>query len=184
MPVQYSFSRSQVFTFASLSFLLLLLNIGLLIQNRQLSAAQATAESNITVGTQILPIRITDEDGERKEMLPSGAKALVLVYSNTCQFCEKNTPNWRTIVSAAKANKLQIVGIGLGRNANAYLDRHGLTALNSTISLNKVRGGEVPQFDVTPQTILLDSDGRVEQVWSGVLSSERVVEVMNTLSKL
>ena len=184
MPVQYSFSRSQVFTFASLSLLLLALNICLLIQNRQLKSAQSAGESNITVGTQILPIRITDEDGERKEMLASGEKALVLVYSNTCQFCEKNTASWRTIVSAAQANKLQVVGIGLGGNANAYLDRHGLNALNSTISLNKVRDGEVPQFDVTPQTILLDSDGKVEQVWSGLLSSERVLEVMNTLSKL
>ncbi len=155
----------------------------LLKQNRQLK--QLTENSNqsaVTVGTKILPLSGLDATGNKVEVDSNAErKTLLLVFSATCHFCEKNASNWKEILQNIKSDKISIVGVALGKDGEEFLKKHGLDGKFSTVSLLPDKSSPLPIFDVTPQTILLNSNGEAEKVWSGVLDKKNFNEVLDSV---
>jgi len=185
MSAKYEISRPQILAIIFFCFILIGLNLFLLIQNQQLKQlTQNSRESSITVGTKILPLSGFDATGNKVEVNPNAEqKTLLLVFSSTCRYCEQNASNWKEILQAAKSEEITVVGVALGKDGEKFLKKHGLESQFSTINLLPDKLTQIPPFDITPQTILLNFDGKAEKVWSGVLDKKSFNEVLDTVVK-
>lgn len=183
MSAKYEITRPQLLAIIFFCLILISLNLFLLKQNRGLKQlARSNSESSITVGTKLLPLSGVDNSGEKVEVNSNiKQKTLLLVFSAACHFCAKNSPNWKEILTKVSSEKIKVVGVAFGENGEAFLKKYELENKFSTINLLPGKVAETPPFDITPQTILLDSDGKVEKVWSGVLDKKSFNEVLDSV---
>jgi len=160
---------------------LLAANIALIHQNRQLKAqlSQPPPALELATGTQMPDLRGFDADGKPVEVLygKDPRKVLVLVFSPTCPFCEQNWPKWEQVISALDHSAVRPVGVDVTSTSKApFLSQHQLTELpvfekvEPHVMLNY-------HFQLTPQTILLDPAGKVEKVWTGVMTDSAVADL-------
>jgi peroxiredoxin len=160
---------------------LLAVNIALIHQNSQLKAqlSQPPPALELTTGTQMPDLRGFDPDGKPVEVLygKDPRKVLVLVFSPTCPFCEQNWPKWDQVISSLDRSVVRPVGVDVTSTSQApFLSQHQLTGLpifekiEPHVMLNY-------RFQLTPQTILLDPAGKVEKVWTGVMTDSAVADL-------
>jgi peroxiredoxin len=160
---------------------LLAVNIALIHQNSQLKAqlSQPPPALELTTGTQMPDLRGFDPDGKPVEVLygKDPRKVLVLVFSPTCPFCEQNWPKWEQVISSLDRSVVRPVGVDVTSTSQApFLSQHQLTGLpifervEPRVMLNY-------RFQLTPQTILLDPAGKVEKVWTGVMTDSAVADL-------
>jgi peroxiredoxin len=160
---------------------LLGVNIALVRQNRQLKAqlSQPPPALELATGTQMPDMRGFDPDGKPVEVLygKDPRKVLVLVFSPTCPFCEQNWPKWEQVISSLDRSAVRPVGVDVTSTSKApFLSQHQLTGLPV---FEKVEPKAMMNyhFQLTPQTILLDPDGKVEKVWTGVMTDSAVADL-------
>jgi peroxiredoxin len=160
---------------------LLALNIALIHQNSQLKAqlSQPPPALELTTGTQMPDLKGFDPEGKSVEVDygKDPRKVLVLVFSPTCPFCEQNWPKWDQVISSLDRSVVRPVGVDVTSTSQApFLSQHHLTRLpvfekvEPHVMLNY-------RFQLTPQTILLDPAGKVEKVWTGVMTDSAVVDL-------
>jgi peroxiredoxin len=160
---------------------LLAANIALIHQNGQLKAqlSQPPPALELTTGTQMPDMRGFDPDGKPVEVLygKDPRKVLVLVFSPTCPFCEQNWPKWEQVISSLDRSVVRPVGVDVtSTSKEPFLSQHELTGLpvfekvEPKVMMNY-------RFQLTPQTILLDPDGKVEKVWTGVMTDSAVADL-------
>jgi peroxiredoxin len=160
---------------------LLGVNIALVRQNRQLKAqlSQPPPALELATGTQMPDMRGFDPDGKPVEVLygKDPRKVLVFVFSPTCPFCEQNWPKWEQVISSLDRSAVRPVGVDVTSTSKApFLSQHQLTGLPV---FEKVEPKAMMNyhFQLTPQTILLDPDGKVEKVWTGVMTDSAVADL-------
>ncbi|MFL6310505.1 MAG: TlpA family protein disulfide reductase [Terriglobales bacterium] len=160
---------------------LLAVNIALIHQNSQLKAqlSQPPPALELTTGTQMPDLKGFDPEGKPVEVDygKDPRKVLVLVFSPTCPFCEQNWPKWDQVISSLDRSVVRPVGVDVTSTSQApFLSQHQLTGLpvfekvEPHVMLNY-------RFQLTPQTILLDPAGKVEKVWTGVMTDSAVVDL-------
>ena len=160
---------------------LLVANIALIHQNNQLKAqlSQPSPALEVAAGTQLPDLRGFDPDGKPVEVDygKDPRKVLVLVFSPTCPFCEQNWPKWEQVISSLDRSAVRPVGVDVTSTATApFLSQHQLTGLpvlekvDPRVTMNY-------RFQLTPQTILLDPAGKVEKVWTGVMTDSAVADL-------
>jgi peroxiredoxin len=166
--------------------LLLLLIVGLCIangllikQNRDLKAAIARKQPELLKpGQQVPPLAANTLSGQRQGInYADRAKTVLLVFSPQCPACEQTLPYWREIKESCARNQYQIFGISLddGAKTNAFLASNGLT-LETFVGIEAETKGAY-KLSLTPLTIVIDSNGKVERIWPGVFSREMKLEV-------
>jgi len=160
---------------------LLAANIALLHQNKQLKAqlSQPSPALEVAAGTQLPDLRGFDPDGKPVEVAygKDPRKVLVLVFSPTCPFCEQNWPKWEQVISSLDRSVVRPVGVDVTSTAKEpFLSQHQLTGLPV---LEKVEPNVTMNyhFQLTPQTILLNPAGKVEKVWTGVMTDSSVSDL-------
>lgn len=160
---------------------LLGINIALVRQNRQLKE-QASLPSpvlEVQAGSSVPDLKGFDLGGKPVELDygKDSRKVLVLVYSPTCSFCTQNWPNWWDLMSSLNHDAVRPVAVDVTSSTTAvFVTEHKLndiTVMNQVDPVAKMRY----RFQLTPQTILVDSTGKVEKVWSGVLNSAAMDEL-------
>ncbi|HEY2363073.1 MAG TPA: redoxin domain-containing protein [Candidatus Angelobacter sp.] len=160
---------------------LLAANIALIVQNNHLKAqlSQPPPALEVTAGSQMPDLRGFDPDGKAVEVDygKDPRKVLVLVFSPTCPFCDQNWPKWEQVISSADRSVVRPVGVDVTSTAKApFLSQHQLTGLpvlervDPRVMMNY-------HFQLTPQTILLDPAGKVEKVWTGVMTDSAVSDL-------
>lgn len=160
--------------------LLLALNAALIIQNRDLKArfSQPPPEMQVKAGAIVPALEGYDPHGE-KLAFPYGRdprKTIVFVFSPTCSFCEENWPNWRQVAEHLDITTVRPVAVDVSSSASLeFAASHGLADMPLIVKVEP-KSLISYRFRLTPQTILIDSHGRVEKIWSGVLTSEQVEE--------
>ncbi len=160
---------------------LLAANIALIHQNNQLKAqlSQPPPTLEIPAGTQMPDLRGFDPDGKPVEVDygKDPRKVLVLVFSPTCPFCEQNWPKWEQVISSLDRSAVRPVGVDVTSTSQApFLSQHQLTGLPVFEKIDpKVMMNY--HFQLTPQTILLDPAGKVEKVWTGVMTDSAVSDL-------
>lgn len=109
-----------------------------------------------------------------------GKDTLIFVFSPACGWCKINLPNWQAIVDQA-SGRYRVVALSILREGTAeYVAKHGLSKA-SVIVEPEPRDLLAYRFQLTPQTILVDSSGTVKRNWLGAFASEERRDVESTL---
>lgn len=155
---------------------------GLLIkQNRELKAAIANNQPQfLKPGDHVGSFAANTVSGRRQMVnYAASAKTVLLVFRPGCPACERTLPAWKEIKAASERSGYQIFGISLDNNANTsdFLKANGLNL--------EVFAGADAQFqkayklNLTPLTIVVSNDGKVEKIWPGALTDNSKREVEN-----
>lgn len=174
------------FAISGCCLLLLAVNIALIHQNSRLKAQLSLPPPSLEAvkGAQMPDLRGFDLTGKPVEVLygKDQRKVLVLVYSPTCAFCDENWPRWQQLISSLDRSAVRPVAVDVTSSSTAtFISQHQLAELPV---FQKVDPHDVVdyRFQLTPQTILLDSEGKVEKVWTGVLTDSTVAELKQRLA--
>lgn len=165
------------------NFLLVRKNDALL---HRLEAANASLSerSMLSKGDTVYAFRGLGLDGERTliDAKNEMGKTLFFMFSTRCQFCVKNVEQWNWIMKQSAGLKVDITGICINSldRTKEFASRVGVSfptfsIVNDSVSIRHLR------LDVVPQTVLIDSLGRVLRVWGGLLSDKRAKEVVAAL---
>jgi hypothetical protein len=103
-------------------------------------------------------------------------KTILLVFSKQCGACDRNWPNWHSLLDRVgyRANVALInLGTTLPETPLLQLPTQGAVVFARIDAASKQAYG----FISTPQTILIRSDGVVEQVWTGALNAYAIGEI-------
>jgi peroxiredoxin len=161
--------------------LLLLMDVALIRQNQNLKAelSRPSAAMQLQAGTVVPPLEGYGASGE-KLLFDYGhdpRKTVLFVFSPTCSFCEENWPRWRQITAALNTESVRPLAVDVSSGATrGFADGHGLANMPLLI---KIEPGSLVsyRFRLTPQTILIDPQGKVEKIWSGVLTADQLKEI-------
>ena len=174
-------SKKAALLFGMLAVTILILNLMLVQQNRDLKAYANRVDQLIELnpGTRLPALEGSNAEGNRIKVSyeRETRKTLLLVYSPQCGSCTDNMPAWHTLLKRADRDSVRIVGVSvLASGAADYARKHDLSGIETLTEVSpKVRTAY--RLNLTPQTILISSDGVVEKVWSGVLSDEERGEI-------
>jgi hypothetical protein len=111
---------------------------------------------------------------------PRSRSSLLLVISTNCHFCEESLPFYRTLSEAAegKADLLAVLPQPQSEGA-AYLKA-------AHVEVAQVASVPPAQLGIsgTPTLLLLDSSGKVQEVWLGLLDQSRQEQVRSRLGQI
>jgi hypothetical protein len=164
---------------------LLAANIALIRQNRQLKAQLSLPPPALeaAAGTQMPDLRGFDPDGKPVEVLygKDARKVLVLVFSPTCAFCDQNWPKWEQVISSLDRSAVRPVAVDVTSTTTAgFVSQHQLASLPVFLKVDP-RATLDYRFHLTPQTILVGPNGKVERVWTGVLNDSAMADLKQRL---
>jgi peroxiredoxin len=162
--------------------LLLGVNIALVRQNRSLKAQLSSPSPNLeaTVGASVPDLKGYDVSGKPLTVAygQDARKVLLLVFSPTCGFCKENWPKWEAMLAALDQAAVRPVGVDVTATSTpAFLSDHRFTSIPVLVQVDPAARLSY-RLQLTPQTILIDHAGKIEKVWSGVLSDDASAEIM------
>lgn len=154
-------------------------NLLLIKQNRELKAAIAGNQPEfLKPGDHVRSFAANTLSGKRQMVTYAASpKTVLLVFRPECPACERALPYWKGIKTVCDQNGYQIFGVSLDSSANTsdFLKARGLNL--------EVFAGVDPQFrnsyklNLTPLTIVIGNDGKVERVWPGAFNENSKTEV-------
>src|SRR5690348_10711994 len=165
---------------------LLAANIALIHQNSQLKAQLSLPPQAMeaAAGTQMPDLRGVDLAGKPVEVLygKDSRKVLVLVFSPTCPFCDQNWPKWQQVISSLDRSAVRPVLVDVTSSTTAgFVSQHQLSSLPVILKADP-RATVDYRMHLTPQTILVDPNGKVEKVWTGVLNDSSLADLKQHLA--
>jgi peroxiredoxin len=165
---------------------LLAANIALIHQNSQLKARLELPppQMEASQGAQMPDLRGTDLEGKPVEVLygKDSRKVLVLVFSPTCPFCDQNWPKWQQVISSLDRSAVRPVLVDVTSTTTAgFVSQHQLSSLPVILKADP-RATVDYRMHLTPQTILVDPNGKVEKVWTGVLNDSSLADLKQHLA--
>ena len=177
--MKWSFAISGCF------LLLLAANIALIRQNIQLKSQLSVPPPSLeaAAGAKMPDLRGIDLEGKKVEIAygKDPRKVMVLVYSPVCPFCDENWPKWRQVIASLDRSAVRPVMVDVTSTTSAeFVSRYQLTELPVLIQVDPLARVNY-RLQLTPQTILVDSDGKVEKVWTGVLNDSSLAELKQRL---
>lgn len=154
-----------------------------LLHKLEVAHASLSERSMLSKGDTVHAFRALGLDGEEALIDPGNetGKTLFFMFSTRCPFCVKNVEQWNWIVKQTAGLEVNVAGLcpdSLDRTKE-FASRVGITfptfsILDDSILIRL-------KLDLVPQTILVDSRGRVLFVWGGLLSNKRSREVVIAL---
>ncbi len=184
MPV-YRLSKKKAVLFVGLAIILTVINLILIDQNKKLRAyiIELQQSSELKPGATVSELHGVDTKGSEVEIGygHDARKTVILVFSPDCDYCTQNMPAWKKILSDIDHNSFRVVAVSLvAKGAKEYAAEHNLTSI-PVIEKMYTTGADTYKMGTTPETILIDSSGRVERVWKGALDAELQKEVNQSL---
>ena len=165
---------------------LLAANIALIHQNSQLKAQLSLPPPvmEAAAGTQVPDLRGVDLEGKPVEVLygKDSRKVLVMVFSPTCPFCDQNWPKWQQVISSLDRSAVRPVLVDVtSTTTTSFVSQHQLSSLPVILKADP-RATMDYHMHLTPQTILVDPNGKVEKVWTGVLNDAYLADLKRHLA--
>jgi hypothetical protein len=135
-------------------------------------------------GTHVPPIEGLDPDGRWASVgFQEGRPLVVLVFSPRCAFSDKNWANW-SVLAPVIDRRARAVYVDVSKTADrSYLSTHP-TGRAPVVVKPDAKAISSYNLSMTPQTILVDGDGTVQKVWSGVLGDEDLADIQARLEKV
>jgi len=158
------------------SGVLLFVNVLLVQQNKRLKIMASKPDRALEVrpGTALPPLIGLDRNGNRHSIDygQDSRKTVLLVLSPRCHACEENRPNLEAIINELDRRSFRLAAVSLQSDGfKEYASRGGFDQIPILTEID-------PKYRVaynlalTPQVILIDADGKVEKVWTGLLDGE------------
>ena len=157
---------------------LVLSNVVILRANRQLNEVVENLRSLVVLqkGARVPELRAKSLDG-KEVVLRYGAdvrRTLFLVYTPGCPGCEQNWPSWSSVIDAMKGSRVRVVAVDMpGLSRPDYISAHGLDRVLIVSKIDPATAIAY-RFGLTPQTLLVGADGKVEESWIGLLDRNAV----------
>jgi peroxiredoxin len=165
---------------------LLLVNVLLAQQNKKLRVLASRPDRTLEVraGTVLPTLEGVGSHGNRHSISygQDARKTVLLVFSPRCRACGENLLNWDAIINGIDRRSFRLFAISLqSKGFNEYADRYRVNDLTILTEVD-------PKYRVaynlalTPQTILIGVDGKVERVWTGLFQKEDKKEIEQALN--
>ena len=175
-------SRGQLLSRGVLLLLvvgLCIVNVFLVKQNRDLKASIAGNQPDfLKPGEHVPSFTANVLSGERRMVnYAASAKTVLLVFTPGCPACERTLPYWKEIKAACDRKGYQIFGISLDNSANTgdYLKANGLNLTVFASADAQIKKSY--KLNLTPLTIVIGNDGRVEEIWAGAFTQQSKQDV-------
>jgi peroxiredoxin len=134
-------------------------------------------------GTRLPALEGVGGDGGKQNLSygQDSRKTVLLVFSPRCRVCKENMPNWDTIISELDQQSFRVAAISLqSEGAKEYASQFGIDRVPIFTDVNP-KSKVAYNLALTPQVILIDSAGKAEKVWTGLLNSENKQEMEQAL---
>lgn len=182
----YEISKTTAFFFLTAALMLVPINVILMQQNRELRALIGERKRSLELkpGTIVPPLDGLDISGNRLriEYGEDSRKTILLVFSPGCGICDENMPRWEALVRRLDMNSFRVIAVSLiAQGTREYINRYDLRTI-PVIAEPDPEGRIAYNLVLTPQTILISSDAKVEKVWTGVLRGEKQKELEQSLN--
>ena len=180
----YKISKKAAILFGLLVTALIALNASLIIQNRSLRASAGIRSPVLHPGTIVPSLSGKDLDGKDFSLSYSNdpRKVVLLVFSPRCGFCDLNMPNWKAMLQSIDRKSYRIVAVSIiSDGVKEYVSEQKLTDIPIIAEVDP-KSRVSYEMNVTPQTMLINSDGKVEKVWIGLLSPDERSDVEQSFS--
>ena len=125
-------------------------------------------------------LELTALDGRRVVIgePPAGQREVLFVYNTSCGFCRGTVPSWNHIAGEAARRGVAVYGLsldGLDTTVRYSVDNElGFT----TLLLHSDRAKALLRAQAVPQTLVVDSEGRVVLARPGVLTEAATDSVL------
>lgn len=181
----YTISKRGAILLTVLILTLLILNVSLVIQNRNLRTVGTGGTRSISLkeGTMVPALSGLGLDGNKITLNYQNdpRKAVILIFSPHCGYCTDNIRNWQAIAQSLDRKLYRIMAVSITNDGvKEYIAQHSLSDV-PVIADVEPKSRVSYEMNVTPQTILIDSQGKVEKVWTGVLEHNELTEVAHSL---
>jgi hypothetical protein len=99
---------------------------------------------------------------------------LIVVIKPGCPYCDESMPFYRKALESGTPGQLRVLLVGPASRESLrdYLSQRGIAADPVRVQIRSLF------VSATPTIILVDSTGRVEKTWVGLLSASRQCEVL------
>lgn len=100
----------------------------------------------------------------------TGTRQILFLYNTTCDFCAANLPTWQALARRARSLQVEVFGLSLDSASvtQGFITGHGL-AFPSALLTDRRSVGLLRASSV-PQTLVVDSDGRILYSQPGLLT--------------
>jgi len=170
----------------ALCLVLLASNLVLL---RQAKAVERNNEAlrhfalEIKAGARVPPLEGVDLAGNWARIgFDQQKPLLVFVFSPRCAFSDRNWTTWSAL-SPVPEQRVRVAYVDVSKTADAAYLRAHPTGNALVIAKPDARAITSYNLSMTPQTILVDSQGTVLKVWSGVLTASDVADIRASLGQ-
>jgi hypothetical protein len=186
LSLAYDASNKVMVLLTILGATLLIVNGLLVRQNKQLKvlASRPDRVLEIRPGTALPPLEGIDSNGNRQRIDygEDSRKTVLLVFSPRCGACEKNMPNWKAIINGLDRDSFRLAAVSLQTEGfKEYVIRHGISEAPA-LGIIDPKYRVMYNLALTPQIILIDSEGKAERVWTGLLQEEDKESVEQSLN--
>jgi hypothetical protein len=150
-------------------------------------SASSLTQNELAVGTQFPVVGSVDLGGNSVELPPAepGTPATILVIlTTTCPFCRLNVPIWNTI-QRSLGSQVRFIALSLDDRERT---QGFLEASRAEFSMLVVEDARSFVADLglhaVPQTLALDADGVIQQIWGGGLSEDQVAGMLQSMVEI
>ena len=144
-------------------------------ENRDLrSRLEPPVSPELEVGELLEPLSIVDLEGRESKLdfRTSGEQNVLMVFTTRCPYCLENQGAWDEVYQRFK-DRYRVLGIAVGdlEAVQVYAETHGLRypVVIPADTMSFASSYKVPSV---PTTLLVGADGRVREVWKGLLAED------------
>jgi hypothetical protein len=122
--------------------------------------------------------------GQEGAVIPAKSPPFaLLIFRESCHFCEENWKNWEKLFGENGSTDIPVVLISSDKNiSDVYRQKHPMLNKNTVLLGANAEILASIKLGLTPQTIYV-TDGKIAHDWPGVLASEDMNEITETVSR-
>ncbi len=163
---------------------LIAMNVAFYLQNKSIKAAIYNGEMTLALGQTMPPISGVDINGQNQifNWKDDNRKTLLLVFSPKCGACIENMPYWKAILQQIDKSKFKVIVMSsISEGAEEFVEKYEIEDFPLVVEPDaKVYAKYL--LHLTPQTVLLNSDGEIEKVWLGSIQPEQKESIEESLT--
>ena len=160
--------------------LLAIINALLIKQNLQMRAQLEKLRPQVLrVGDRVQPFSAQGLRGDIIVVNYTGKEVnrILLYFSPSCPYCLEQFAHWKEILDRINRNNFQVIGLVSESEDRAKVDEYLRSVGCESMRVAFIPDGVLNSYNLsmTPMTIVIANDGRVEKVWTGKWDSEALV---------
>jgi len=189
--MKQQFSRKINWIFGILIIGLISVNILLLWQNLQMrTQLNKRQPQTLAIGDFVQSFTAKDLKGETVsvDFSDNSKKQFLLYFTPTCIYCKQQFPEWKKLLLQTKHRNVRVLGIVSENEKREIIEKYLNSfdcGMNSETPLQVLFVPDETlqnyKLNLTPTTILLANDGKVEQSWVGKWKDADKILALNSL---